>query len=131
MKSKFSQTLLDDTHIEFIESQQQQQQQQQQLQLNNQILEERSNAMLYLAKSVQEVQELFSDMALLVNNQGEHIDNIQINIENSATNVERANKQLLSASKYQEKKRKWCRRIMCLFILVILIILLILFISLS
>ena len=126
MKSKFNQTLLDDTHIEFIESQQQQQQQQQ---LNNQILEERSNAMSYLAKSVQEVQELFSDMALLVNNQGEHIDNIQINIENSATSIERANKQLLSASIYQERKRKWCRRIMCLFILVIFI-LLILFISL-
>ena len=84
-------------------------------QMNEIIIEERNTAIDHLATDMQQVSELFSDMALLVNEQGENIDNIQINIENSDTNIQKATDQIIKANKYQNKKRRrTCKCICCL-----------------
>lgn len=79
-------------------------------------------ALQQLNRSVQEVAEIFQDLALLVNEQGTHIDNIQTNIETAATATERGVRELGITSRYQRRTRKrYC--IICACVLVILIIL--------
>ncbi len=76
----------------------------------------------HLATDIQQVSELFTDMALLVNAQGENIDNIEINIQNSSTNIEQANKQLVEANKYQKRKRRCACKCICFLLTTIIII---------
>ena len=56
-------------------------------------------------RQVQEVSEIFQDLALLVDEQGTHIDNIQTNIESAATQTERGVQELHKANKHQKKAR--------------------------
>lgn len=78
-------------------------------------LQQRQQDINKLAHSVQEVSDLFMDMSLLVSYQGEKIDNIEANIASTLSSTNNANKELLKASRYQEKKRKCCIRITCFF----------------
>lgn len=76
-----------------------------------------------LAVDVGHISNLFSDLSILVNCQGEKIDNIQTNIENSSNNIERANRQLIKANKYQmAKSRCMCR---CVYFLLITLLILV------
>jgi syntaxin 16 len=59
-----------------------------------------------LAKGVQEVSDLFTDVSLLVTYQGNQIDNIENNVSQTLCNIDRANKQLEKAKTYRDKKRK-------------------------
>ena len=94
---------------------------------NPQIIEERVVAIHGLERGVREVGELFNDMALLVNNQGENIDNIETNIQNTHVTINQARDQLVKASRYQRRRRKCYYRCICftIGILTILIIILI------
>ena len=58
-----------------------------------------------LARSVQEVADIYQDLALLVQEQGSQIDNIQTNIESAATQTERGIAELAKASTHQKKNR--------------------------
>lgn len=49
--------------------------------------------------------EIFQDLALLVDEQGTHIDNIQTNIETAAQQTTAGVKQLAAASRTQRKNR--------------------------
>jgi t-SNARE complex subunit (syntaxin) len=77
---------------------------------------------------VQEISELFTDMALLVTQQGETINSIQDNIEASANNTEKAVIQLNKAKKYQSKYR--VRSFYC-FIIIFIILLIVIIIMIS
>ena len=87
--------------------------------LNNEIIDipqqkqQDIQAIDHLATGVQEVHELFTDMALLVNAQGENIDNIETNIQNSSMNIEQSNDQLIKANKYQKRKRRCVCKCVC------------------
>jgi syntaxin 7 len=71
---------------------------------------------------VHEVAEIFQDLALLVNEQGTQIDNIQANIEAAAVSTTRGVRELTRANKTQQRRRS---RMCCLaFIIVIVLILL-------
>ena len=88
---------------------------------------ERNIEIQKLNKGIKEVSDLFSDMALLVNYQGEAIDNIQINIENSLQNTDSANKELKKATKYNTKNNFCFFKVIgfIIFISVIIIIIII------
>ena len=87
---------------------QEQRQTQEQLQaaaLNDSIIQEREGDIANIHRTVQEVSEIFQDLALLVDEQGAHIDNIQTNIESAGTQTAKGVQQLAKASRSQKKNR--------------------------
>jgi len=100
----------------------------QRVQLNEQLLAQRAKGINKLAEGVQEISELFQDMATLVVYQGEKIDNIEINIINSLSHVTKSNIELKTAEKYQSKIRKnslCCAFIIGLNVVVIIVVIVI------
>ena len=75
--------------------------------------------LLELAKSMKELLDMFQDMAALVELQGEKLQSIEDNMDNAVDYVEKGNKQLAKAVKYQKSKRKQ----MCCCVIIGLIIL--------
>lgn len=94
---------------------------------NEQIIQSREQEINKLHKGVEEISELFQDMSILVSQQGETIDNIQLNIESANKNTDLANIQLIKANKYQ---KSYNSRYCCCFFGLIIIILIILIIKL-
>jgi t-SNARE complex subunit (syntaxin) len=88
-------------------------------------LQEREQDINKLEHGIQEVSDLFMDMSLLVSYQGEKIDNIETNITSTLSSTNNANKQLVKASRYQQKKRACLIRLMCFFFSIIIIIIII------
>jgi len=64
------------------------------------------------------------DLGCLVSEQGEHIDNIQTNVEQSQRYVERGNKELLVANRSQKRagSRLCCLSVIISILLVVLLI---------
>lgn len=52
------------------------------------------------------VYQMFSDIALLVHNQGEQLDNIEENMNKAKDYVEKAEKNLIKAKEQHQKTRK-------------------------
>ena len=120
MRNNLHHSLLCENRVIEISEQPLHQQQQQQNQIEDvgeRIMEERVVAINQLSSDVQQVSDLFTDMALLVHEQGHHIDNIETNIVNSRNNIEGANRQLVKASRYQRRKRKCVCRCICFLII--------------
>ncbi|KAK0534243.1 SNAP receptor [Tilletia horrida] len=117
-----SQALLDDAGGE-----QQQQQQQQQLQgvvegpsqadieFQEALIAEREAEIREIEGGVHELNEIFRDLANIVQEQGGMIDNIEYNITSIATNTQAADRELVQAHEYQ---RKAGRRALCLLLVV-------------
>ena len=87
---------------------QEQRQTQEQLQaaaLNDSIIQEREGGIANIHRTVQEVSEIFQDLALLVDEQGAHIDNIQTNIESAGSQTAKGVQQLAKASRSKKKNR--------------------------
>ena len=96
---------------------------------NQLILEQREQDINQLAIEIEEVSELFTDLAVLVSTQGEVIDNIQTNIENTNYNIERGTTQLVKTNQYQRKKRK-CYYLCGLFFFISMVIIILVIVSL-
>ena len=73
--------------------------------LNDSIIQEREGGIANIHRTVQEVSEIFQDLALLVDEQGAHIDNIQTNIESAGSQTAKGVQQLAKASRSQKKNR--------------------------
>jgi len=69
-------------------------------------IENRHREILRLEQSIKELHQLFVDMAVLVEAQGELIDQIEYNVSQSVAYTKRANEELRSANKSQKKSRK-------------------------
>jgi len=69
------------------------------------ITQEREEGVREIEAAVLEVNEIFTDLASLVQDQGAHIDNIESNLVDTSTNVESGVAQLRKASKHQRKSR--------------------------
>jgi hypothetical protein len=94
-------------------SAQQQQQQQRRFALSAaEAMAERERMISQVETTVNEVKEIFSDLAVLVSNQSESIEHISSAIENTAQKTRRANEELLDANRYQAQARK---RTCCLY----------------
>eukprot|EP00252_Welwitschia_mirabilis_P018114 TRINITY_DN40306_c0_g1_i1.p1 TRINITY_DN40306_c0_g1~~TRINITY_DN40306_c0_g1_i1.p1 ORF type:complete len:270 (-),score=53.27 TRINITY_DN40306_c0_g1_i1:160-969(-) len=71
---------------------------------NEAIIDERGQGITEIQKQVVEVNDIFKDLAVLVNDQGTIIDDIGSNIENSHTATAQARSNLAKASKSQKNR---------------------------
>ena len=97
------------------------QRRQEQLQLDNRIeyndalIEEREQGIVEIQQQIGEVNEIFQDLAVLVNEQGEMIEDIESNIVKTSQQTAAGKKQLKMAEKSQRKLQgKYC----CIFAIV-------------
>lgn len=72
-------------------------------------IEARHQDIMKLESSIRELHDMFVDMAMLVETQGEMINNIEKNVSSAEVYVERAKEETKKAVKYQSKARrkKW------------------------
>ncbi|XP_045173197.1 syntaxin-like isoform X2 [Mercenaria mercenaria] len=82
-------------------------------------IEARHADIMKLEKSIQELHDMFMDMAMLVEQQGEMIDRIEYNVEQAVDYVETAKMDTKKAVKYQSKaRRKLIFIIICVVVLI-------------
>ncbi|XP_042448010.1 syntaxin-121-like [Zingiber officinale] len=84
-------------------------------------IRERHGAVAELERSLLELQQVFMDMAVLVEAQGQQLDDIESNVGRAESFVRRGTEQLGAARAYQRNTRKWT----CITIIIILVIILI------
>ncbi|KAH8740096.1 syntaxin [Cryptosporidium ryanae] len=87
-------------------------------------LQDRYKDIRRLEKSVEELQQLFIELASLINAQGEMLDHIEFSVSTAKDYTEKADIELISARKYQKKAQKkmvWI--VLCLFILILIVVL--------
>lgn len=82
-------------------------------------IENKHREILKLETSIKELHQLFVDMAILVEQQSEMLDQIEFNVNTSVAHTKKATEELKSAKKYQKKSRKN----MCILICVVTTIL--------
>ncbi|XP_064620409.1 syntaxin isoform X4 [Lineus longissimus] len=86
-------------------------------------IEARHADIMKLEKSIKELHDMFMDMAMLVESQGEMIDRVEYNVEQSVNYVETAVADTKKAVKYQSSaRRKKIIIMICLVILVVVIL---------
>ncbi|XP_052566907.1 syntaxin-1A isoform X3 [Culex pipiens pallens] len=81
-------------------------------------IEARHADIIKLENSIRELHDMFMDMAMLVESQGEMVDRIEYHVEQSRDYVATGQEQLVQASKYMSKARK--KKIMILLCLTVL-----------
>lgn len=87
-------------------------------------IQERHDAVQDIERSLKELHQIFLDMAVLVQHQGEQIDDIEANVDRANSYVQRGTVQLQQARKHQKNTRKWtCFAIILLLIIILVIVL--------
>lgn len=71
-------------------------------------IQERNRAVKDLEASLLELHQIFLDMAVLVEAQGEMLDNIEAQVGRAVDYVGGGTKALVEAKTFQKSKRKWC-----------------------
>lgn len=82
-------------------------------------INEREQELLNLESQIHEVNKLFKEMHVLVEEQGEMVDNIEKSVEQAVDDVEKGKEQLTDAQKSQRRARK--KKICCGVLLAIII----------
>ncbi|ESO03789.1 hypothetical protein HELRODRAFT_80076 [Helobdella robusta] len=86
-------------------------------------IEARHQDIIKLENSIRELRDMFLDMAMLVESQGEMIERIEYNVEKSVDYIETAKADTKKAVKYQSKARKKLMMILiCLLVVVAILI---------
>ncbi|KAK4432650.1 syntaxin [Sesamum alatum] len=86
-------------------------------------IQERHDAVRDLEKKLLELQQIFMDMAVLVEAQGDMLDNIESQVSSAVDHVQSGNTALQRAKSLQKSSRKWmCIAILILLILVVIIV---------
>ncbi|KMT11631.1 hypothetical protein BVRB_5g109450 [Beta vulgaris subsp. vulgaris] len=81
-------------------------------------IQERHDAVRDVERKLLELQQIFLDMAVLVDAQGDLLDNIESQVSNAVDHVNTGNTALQKAKSLQKNSRKW----MCIAIIILLII---------
>ncbi|KAI8551895.1 hypothetical protein RHMOL_Rhmol06G0222900 [Rhododendron molle] len=81
-------------------------------------IQERHDAVKELEKKLLDLYQVYLDMAVLVEAQGEILDNIESQVSNAVDHVQSGTTALQSAKKLQRNSRKW----MCIAIVILLVI---------
>uniref|UniRef100_A0A8C6TUB8 Syntaxin-3 n=1 Tax=Neogobius melanostomus TaxID=47308 RepID=A0A8C6TUB8_9GOBI len=92
-------------------------------------IESRHKDIVRLESSIKELHDMFVDIAMLVENQGEIVDNIEQNVSKSVDHIVEAKEQTKKAVKYQTSARK--KTVIVVVVVVILLAILALIIGLS
>lgn len=81
-------------------------------------IQERHDAVREVERKLLELQQIFMDMAVLVDAQGDLLDNIESQVSSAVDHVQSGNTALQHAKRLQRNSRKWT----CIAILIVLII---------
>ncbi|XP_007565927.1 syntaxin 3b isoform X1 [Poecilia latipinna] len=92
-------------------------------------IESRHKDIVRLESSIKELHDMFVDIAMLVESQGEIVDNIEQNVSQSVDHIIQAKEQTKKAVRYQTKARK--KTVIIVVVVVILLALLALIIGLA
>lgn len=85
---------------------------------------EREGEIRQIEQSVGELNELFRDVAHIVREQGDMLDTIDVNVENTLQDTRGADVELRSASRYQKQARnKACCLLLILAIVLVIVVL--------
>ncbi|XXG82460.1 hypothetical protein AAC387_Pa10g0406 [Persea americana] len=87
-------------------------------------IQERHDAAKEMQKSLLDLHQIFLDMSVLVQSQGEQLDDIESQVARANSFVRGGTRQLQTARKHQKNTRKWTLYAIILLIIIILIILL-------
>ncbi|XP_072381870.1 syntaxin-1A isoform X2 [Diabrotica undecimpunctata] len=90
-------------------------------------IEARHADIIKLENSIRELHDMFMDMAMLVENQGELVDRVEYNVGTTQDHVTLGRKELKDAEGYQTKARK--KKIFIIICLVVALIILIIILS--
>ncbi|KAL4002678.1 hypothetical protein ACH3XW_4455 [Acanthocheilonema viteae] len=82
-------------------------------------IEARHNDIMKLESSIRELHDMFMDMAMLVESQGEMVDRIEYNVEHAKEFVDRAVADTKKAVQYQSKAR---RKKICILVFIMLLL---------
>ena len=89
-----------------------------------QLIIEREGEIRQIEQSVGELNELFRDVAHIVREQGDMLDTIDANVENTVTDTRGADMELRSAARYQRSARnKACCLLLIMAIVLIIVVL--------
>jgi len=88
-------------------------------QYNAALIDNRQQSIKEIEKSVQEVHEIFVDLANLVSEQGGMIDNIESNVESAVDHTEQGVNEVRKASEYQKSSRS---KLCCIVLLTVIIL---------
>ncbi|KAH7531137.1 hypothetical protein ACOSP7_002648 [Xanthoceras sorbifolium] len=88
-------------------------------------IQERHDAAKEIEKKLLDLQQIYLDMAVLVEAQGEILDNIESQVSNAVTSVQTGTSALQNAKKLQKNSRKW----MCIAIIILLLIVAVIVVS--
>ena len=87
-------------------------------------IQERHDAVQELERKLLELHQIFLDMSVLVEAQGEMLDNIENQVSKSVDYVHRGQVSLIQARKYQKSSRKWmCCSLICVLLIACAILL--------
>ncbi|CAA3019077.1 syntaxin-121-like [Olea europaea subsp. europaea] len=87
-------------------------------------IQERHDAVREMEKNLKELHQVFMDMAVLVESQGEQLDDIESQVGRANSFVRGGTQQLQVARKHQKNTRKWtCFAIILLLIIILIIVL--------
>lgn len=92
-------------------------------------IESRHRDIVRLESSIRELHDMFVDIAMLVENQGEVVDNIEVNVMKSTDHVELAKAETKKALRYQSRARKKTIIIVCILLILVAIVALIIGLS--
>eukprot|EP00884_Botryococcus_braunii_P000955 jgi/Botrbrau1/10860/Bobra.0025s0038.1 len=97
-----------------------------QVEYNETLIEEREEGIAEITQQIREVNEIFQDLAVLVNDQGLMLDDIEANIGSTAERTREGGRELLLADRHQRRSRnKMCFIVAAFaFVLAILVIVL-------
>ncbi|RWS28140.1 syntaxin-1A-like isoform X5 [Leptotrombidium deliense] len=87
-------------------------------------IEDRHRDIITIEKSIRELRDLFLEMALTVEQQGESLNRIETHVSSAVTAVEKGEKQLEGAKATQKRTRKM--KIWCYLLIIIIVVVLIL-----
>ncbi|KAJ6864693.1 syntaxin-121 [Populus alba x Populus x berolinensis] len=88
-------------------------------------IQERHDAVKDLENNLKELHQVFLDMAVLVEHQGEQLDDIESNMQRANSFVRGGTQQLQTARKLQKNTRKWTCYAIIILLIIILVVLLI------
>ena len=87
-------------------------------------IQERHDAVKDIEKNLKELHQVFLDMAVLVEAQGEQLNDIADNVGRAHSFVNRGTQQLQTARVLQKNTRKWtCYAIIILLVIILLVVL--------
>lgn len=89
-----------------------------QVRFNQSMIVEREEGMKEIESAVVEINDIFRDLALAVQDQGQVLDSIEANMTSADTHVEKGTHELVKASDYQKKARS---KMLCLLVIIAIV----------